>query len=254
MEHPVLGAIHDSKEDVNLDVAPATPPVENAQDSTPPSSEEPKKADEQVEVPFNEHPRFKELIEEKNTYKQQIESLRTEMEQFKQQLQPQDKTLQNSNVPQEFVDLFGSSDPKAYELFRKVAGGGLTEDTLKEKFESYISEKEREKQEQEKLVQQYQEEYESKASTLAEQHGFSKAQFRKWFADNPIYVATKTDEQGNPTDFDFDWERGAKIFASENPAKSRSNVAPPTSPNGDVSDKPRFQSLKDLANSSWGKL
>jgi hypothetical protein len=253
MEHPVLGVIHD-QEEVSLDIAPATSPVEEAKESTTPSSEEPKQPDVQKEVPFGEHPRFKELIEEKNSYKQQIDEMRAELEQFKLQVKPPEQQQQNSNVPEEFVELFGTSDPKAYELFKKVAGGGLDENTLAQKVNQMLEQKEKEQVEQEKLVKQYQEEYDTKVSSLADKHGFSKAQFRKWFAENPSYIPSKFDESGNPVDFDFDWERGAKLFALENPPKSRSSVSPPASPNGDVGDKPKFSSLKELADASWGRL
>lgn len=57
-------------------------------------------------VPFHQHPRFRELIEEKN-------SLRSEIEQLKSMVKPQEQPKQEETIP-DFYD-----DPKAYANYIK---------------------------------------------------------------------------------------------------------------------------------------
>ena len=55
------------------------------------------------QIPFHEHPRFKELVEEKNNYKSQLEEMRNEIENLKQPA----KQEQPTDAPQWFVNTFG---------------------------------------------------------------------------------------------------------------------------------------------------
>lgn len=80
---------------------PVESSVDEQPDSQPESSEPeqheaaPVQAEEEKPAPFHEHPRFKELIEQNRSFKEQSESyqrdmirLQTQMEMFKQQAQP----------------------------------------------------------------------------------------------------------------------------------------------------------------------
>jgi len=80
--------------------------IETPADSQPEKKEEEEK--EEKETPFHEHPRFKELVEEKNTYKADLEKLREDTEsKFSEMKESQSKT---GTIPNWFTELYGEND------------------------------------------------------------------------------------------------------------------------------------------------
>jgi hypothetical protein len=88
-----------------------SPTETNQTDESSDSSAEDKKQDVKAEVPFHEHPRFKELIEEKNTLKSELQELRS----FKEQTQP----LIERFTPKDEITppAYWGGDADSYKLF-----------------------------------------------------------------------------------------------------------------------------------------
>lgn len=66
---------------------------------------EDKKETEEKPVPFHEHPRFKEVIEQRNEFKQQLDDVQKTVGEV-----AENQTKQQSNLPPEFVHLYGDDD------------------------------------------------------------------------------------------------------------------------------------------------
>lgn len=66
--------------------------------------------DDEKQLPFHEHPRFKKLIQDKNSKDKLIQDLQEKVEKLSQQSQTQ------GEIPPEFVQLFGD-DERAWNLF-----------------------------------------------------------------------------------------------------------------------------------------
>lgn len=242
----VLGEIHED-ETVDLDAIQSdSPPEETAEESTTPAEED--KDTEEANVPFHEHPRFKELVEEKNTYKQQFESLQSQIEELKQSK----SEPAQPNVPKEFSELYGTDAAEHWEAYKRLNQQTLdnvvTRDDLSEAIKEQMQRIEEEKQQEQQLVEQYQQEYEKRIDSVAKEHGIDKGKFRKWFVENPI---TKFDAN-NPEDWDYDIEKGAALFAQINPPKDRGDVSTQTS--NAPTESGKYKTLQDLARQSWTNL
>ena len=75
---------------------------------TPAESQPEKKEEEEKEVPFHENPRFKELVDEKNKYKEDLKKFKEDTEsKFSEIKDSQPKT---GNIPNWFTELYGEND------------------------------------------------------------------------------------------------------------------------------------------------
>jgi hypothetical protein len=70
------------------------------------------------ELPFHKHPRFKALVDEKNSYKAKLE----ELEKFKEETETKLKSIEtkpdNSDIPIWFVEVFGEN-PEAWTKYQE---------------------------------------------------------------------------------------------------------------------------------------
>lgn len=117
-----------------LDVSPDSSPetqVEEHQPAEPSPSEPSQEAAQpkaESEVPFHMHPRFQELVHEKNQYREQLQALSKQVEDLKklsaQQTQPQKDAL---------LERLKGIDPEFAERFGKVN----EVDTLKQELEEF---------------------------------------------------------------------------------------------------------------------
>ncbi len=77
----------------------------------------------QAQLPFHEHPRFKELIEERKSYASQIQEMRQQYQDLQRQIQSQKPKEDNTHA---FVKKLGEIDPAygewASNLEKKAAG------------------------------------------------------------------------------------------------------------------------------------
>jgi hypothetical protein len=251
MSIEVLGEIEDNSVDLDA-LQPVSPTEDEQPESTTPAEED--KQPEEENVPFHEHPRFKELVEEKNTYKQELEAMRAEIESLKT-TPPKGEVVEEqpqSNVPKEFLELYGTDATEHWEAYKRLnqqtLGNIVTRDQLSQVLREEMKNIEKEKKEQDELVAKYQTEYEGRISASATKHGIDAGKFRKWFVENPI---TKINPE-NPADYDYDIERGADLYAQIHPPADRGAAATQTdnapTPSGNI------HSLKDLANRSWSSL
>lgn len=93
---------------------------EESEDSTPDEDPEPKAEDQ---VPFHEHPRFKEVIQQKNDFKKMLEDQQTTHESQMADLTSKIEGVAEKATPQEmdplFKQLYGDN-PEAFAIYQQM--------------------------------------------------------------------------------------------------------------------------------------
>ena len=72
---------------------------------------------EEEEVPFHENPRFKKLIEDRNTAREERDSLKEQMEAMDEKFDKIQTTQSSEDIPTEFQTLYGDN-PKAWKAYK----------------------------------------------------------------------------------------------------------------------------------------
>lgn len=70
------------------------------------------------ELPFHKHPRFKALVDEKNSYKQELDELKKFKEETETKLKSIEIKPENSEIPGWFVEVFGEN-PEAWSKYQE---------------------------------------------------------------------------------------------------------------------------------------
>jgi len=163
-----------------------------------------------------------------------------------------------TNVPQEFIDLYGTNAPEHWEAYKRLTEQTSSGFVRKEEISSLIAEtlkaKEQEIQQEKELTKQYAQQYETQVKELAVKHNIDAGKFRKWFTDmansgNPIVKINPE----NPADYEYDFAKGAEIFAQINPPTDRGTVATQTS-NAPTPSVSQFKNIQYLANRPWSSI
>lgn len=176
--------------------------------------------DDEDKVPFHKHPRFKELIEERNELRRQFEELRTTVDTVQQKIVPQN---QEETIPQWFKGVYGDDvamwkDYQSYE-----------QEKLSKMKESIYQEQQDSQKKYEESVKRW-EGYSKDQMQALEDEGksFDKNELMKVVLDYQ-----PTDKQGN-----FDFKKAYEILelkkmADHDPVKSaaRKNLAASTTSN-----------------------
>jgi len=133
---PQEGAIEPKEE--NKEVIPAVPPAEKETETPAPEGE---KNQEETNLPFHQHPRWKALhkeLKDLRTFKDEM------VERFTQKEEEPAKP-QNSSIPDWFVEIFGEQ-PSAWEKFSRY--NAQTREQIKEEIFSELQSKAEEQQQQ----------------------------------------------------------------------------------------------------------
>lgn len=72
------------------------------------TARETKEQEEEDNIPFHKHPRFKALVEEKNQYKKDLDAMREEMESKFSEIK--DSQPKDSKIPAWFTELYGENE------------------------------------------------------------------------------------------------------------------------------------------------
>lgn len=108
----------EENEQLNSDVqTESSSETQSAADSTPAQAGA-EQTTNQDNVPFHEHPRFKELIEEKNSYRQQIEDLGRQMKELQASRQQSQTQTQTKD---ELIERLKGIDPEFGKRFEQMA-------------------------------------------------------------------------------------------------------------------------------------
>ena len=174
--------------------------------------------DETNNLPFNKHPRFKEVIEEKNYFKERTERLEAQIQQLQETVKPLTeaaKPAEQVKIPKFLADVYGE-DPEVYAEFvneqRRIAQAVLDE----------RSRQEQQEREQYQTAKQKEEAYISEQFKIIEdQHGVrldpgtsERNEFTKFYIENPI---SKFDDEGKPV---YDIVGGYNLFKRIKAAES----------------------------------
>ncbi len=194
---------------------PSDPPTENNEETESPShqgeeapqAEGEKNTDEEENVPFHKHPRFKELIDERNDLRRQFDELRTTVDTVQQKIVPQN---QDVKIPNWFQKLYGE-DRDSWLEYQAERQQEL--DAVKQ---SIYTEQQEAQKKYEDSVKRW-DNYTKQQIEVLEDEGksFDKNELMKVVLDYK-----PTDEQGN-----FDFHKAYEILeikkkSEENPAKS----------------------------------
>lgn len=126
--------------------------VENVQESSAPESESPAQTQTEVQgqeasaaekpAPFHEHPRFKELIDSNRTYKQELETMRQQLQEFQMRQRLEMEARQQASQPKqeqpsydELWQRLNGIDPVFAKAIREAYDKGSKYDTLAKEIE-----------------------------------------------------------------------------------------------------------------------
>lgn len=236
------------------DSSPEKKPV----DPTP-SSEEPKEdaSDAQSSDRLADHPRFREVIQEKNDYRSRLEEAQKKLEELTREDKPQEShsftqpaqspSSEQVQIPPEFVQFYGQEDPNAYNalnrLFSQVADQRITQyEKARQAYES----KEREKARLQHEIQKANEEkIESELDVISKKNGIDKNEFRAWFAEAPVL---------NKDGVSFNFERGMELYLAVQKKKpSRRSLGESTGI--ETTDKQeKVRTLDEIKQMPWSRI
>lgn len=148
---------NDNEQDANLPQEPSAPeqsPSEGEPQSGSPENEQSQPAAQPESVPFHEHPRWKEVIEERKQYKEQLD----EQRRLTQQLAEKLEQFEKSNPPQiqkdELLEQIRAVNPQFAERFEQMQQRLSSLDSVEEKIQQYEqSQKQQAIEQQRNLVQ-----------------------------------------------------------------------------------------------------
>ena len=162
-------------------------PSQEGEPATETKVEEANIPDETNNLPFNKHPRFQELVEEKNYFKEKFEEAMGLVQQSKGTAPIVDKPTEGVKIPKFFADVYGE-DPEAYAEFLNVQRQEA-ERVFMEK-----QQKEQQEREEQRKIKQQEEEYISQQfKEIQDKHGVrldpgtnERNEFTKFYLENPI--------------------------------------------------------------------
>lgn len=188
----------DESEEVSSESTDSTPAVEESASQTESSGAEtqeaaPDKTKEAPEVPFHEHPRFKELIEERRAFKEQLDQQRGYAEAMQNEL----RAMRSAQAPQKV------SEPKHKQLIEQLKAVNPEFAAFQEEILSNLEEAKKEaalaKEVQKRLENYEQREFQttavSKLNSLYEQNKVPET-LRKRYDREVRALAYETESQG----------------------------------------------------------
>lgn len=176
--------------------------------------------DENNNLPFNKHPRFQEIVEEKNYFKENFEKAMGLVQQLQESVKPivESKPTEGVKIPKFFADVYGE-DPEAYAEFLNVQ--------RQEAARVFAENQQKEQQEREakRQIQQQEEEYigqqfkaiEDKFGTRLEAGSLERNEFTKFFLEYPIVSKENADK--------YDLVRGYELFQRQKAGEQVANSA-----------------------------
>jgi|GEM_PF-1580880 len=250
-------ATEDDSEESTTDSQPETKPEEDTpshQGDDDSKEEEGKESDNtdddnEKNLPFHKHPRFKQITDENNTLKGELEELKKGFSELKENNTKAVESKEDTQPPDWFVGIFGE-DQERWKQFESYDNKRLKE--IEDKVINSVSEKQKAQQEQ---VNQWEKWVDDEVQKLKDEgNEFDKNELIKTAIEY-----RPTDEKGN-----YDLGKALTIMNAMKASKkkpvnkkkieARKKVAdvsgtPPTE------DKPTDSyTSKDLRNSSWHEL
>lgn len=198
-------------------------------------------------TPFHQHPRFKELIQERNELREKLNEVgntSSQIEELKTQISQLNSVIpQTQSIPDWFVELYGDNHDawSKYEQHTKAE----KEQMVKE----IRAEIQREQKQQEEQSQQWNKWVDSQLSSLEDEG--------KSFDRNELMKITleykPTDDSGN-----IDFRKAFELLQKLKPAKTlspeRKKIASITGNNGGEPSSDRIISSDDIRNKDWQDL
>lgn len=207
--------------------------------------EETKTSDESslTDQPFHEHPRFRELIQEKNQLKESLSEMQDKIE----KLQSNNSSQENITIPEWFTELYGQNE---YAYKKLLDHETSTRDTIKKE-----------------IVQEYKQQVEQQQAEVSK--------WDKWLSDglstlksdgkkfnetellNVIKTYSPSDNNGN-----IDLNKAYDLYTALNKnsfnkekSDAKKNLAASTSSEGENDNSIKdFKTSKDVRYRGWGDL
>lgn len=191
--------------------------------------------EEEDKIPFHKHPRFQELVKERNELREEVEELNRKVDEGFSKIEKD--SGKNKDIPAWFSRLYGD-DPEVWKEYERADKERREEikAEIREEFE------ERRKNEEADVVKNNQWVRESLQTLKDEGHKFEKNELLKIMVDYQ-----PTDEKGN-----LDFHRGLEIYNKineKNPdkANARKKIAGNTESSGAPSSEPKGSDIKTWA-------
>ncbi|MDH4127321.1 MAG: hypothetical protein OEV44_01110 [Spirochaetota bacterium] len=151
-------------------------------------SQSEKKEEEEKELPFHEHPRFKELIEEKNSANERADKTSRELEKLREETESKFSELKESQsktttIPNWFTELYGENEV-AYAKYQEQ-DKATREDIKREIREEF----KREEEEKKNSIKKWENRIEEQLKELEDSgEKFDKNELKKLMEENPTYT------------------------------------------------------------------
>ena len=185
---------------------------------------------EDKNVPFHEHPRWKEREED---WQRKLEEATTKA---------REEALQNNSkqAPEGFDTLYGEHSTKVTEAHSRLINE-IVSKQLGEAEQKRVQQEVEQKQYIEKLKTDYAE----RVDAIAKEHSIDKNKYKAWFLENEVYK-----QNG-----DYDLERGALIFKAMQPDKKRvGDIAGKMQSEGTPKTSSGVYTPTNRPAKSWGNL
>lgn len=194
-------------------------------------------------LPFNKDPRFKEILEERNKYREELAKMRAEMDERFAKIAPPTQQ-EKKEIPEPFVKLFGENE----EVWNQWKA--LSEIQREQIKQEVIAEQERAVREKQEEQQRWDKWRDESIAKIEEKFGVSLPDGSS-DRNELLSIATKflpTDEDGNIS-FEKSYElmQALRKDASEQKAKARKSIAAATAPEAKAEPEPNdFFTPKDF--------
>jgi unconventional prefoldin RPB5 interactor 1 len=222
-------------EDVELE-SPTKEEEKKEEEKKLPAEEE-KKTEE--ETPFHKHPRFKELVEEKNQYKKDLDELREEVESKFSEMDSQSKT----KSPEWFSEAFGDQ-PELWDKFQ--AYNKSDREAIKNELREELK---AEKETKEEEVKKQSEWVEDQVNSLKDEG----LKFEKNDLLKVMWDYKPTDDEGN-----LDFKKGYEIMEAlkkKDPEKAnaRKEIVSEGKSKSEPEDK-KWKTPQDMKGVGWDNM
>lgn len=125
----------EDQEQPELELEEDSSPSENEQEVQPAEDEAPEQEASEPQVPFHEHPRFQEVIRQKNEANEQLRQLREQNEQMQRQFEQFQKQMAPEPVEAKVLRRLEQVDPEFAQVFRAMKERADATEALKQQIE-----------------------------------------------------------------------------------------------------------------------
>lgn len=238
------GTLSDEWTDDEPQADPETPEAPIVDDTQPLKGDNKDETPEDDSIPFHKHPRFQQLVEEKNRALEKIAELEI-------LIKPKEEPVMDADIPAEFVELFGD-DKDVWDKWQKL--NSRQRDEMEKEIIGKIKNQELEEKQKIEKLQKYVDDSLNKLETKGEV--FDKNELMKFMIDFEDKYSPLLTKEGN-----YDFEKGLELMKQLKPQQKAEDPTPKKEVAKLLFDKTKATmkdnaaiSMRNLRNKSFSTL